>query len=146
MSRTASQIQNFATHLIAYELGNNNASEKITPAAFFIIEKLRPNLVTLIGNGGFSLLLSRALTLAKRQVPWLGRVSVNARGDLEGLADSLAHTDRDEFVKGRVALLAHLLGSLMDLVGEDVTLSVVHDIWPRASLNDWDPPRKGNKE
>ena len=81
MSRAASQIQNFATRLIAYESGYNNSSEKITPAAFFIIEKLRANLVTLMGNGGFSLLLSRALTLAKPQVSWLGRVSVNARGD-----------------------------------------------------------------
>jgi hypothetical protein len=146
MSRAASQIRDFATQLIAYESGNSNASEKMTPAAFFITEKLRPNLVSLMGNGGFSLLLSRALTLAKRQVSWLGMVSVNAAGDLEGLAESLAKIDREEFVKGRVALLAQLLGSLTDLIGEDVTLSVVHDIWPRASLNDWDHPGKGNKE
>ena len=138
MNRAASQIQNLATHLIAYESGNNNASEKITPAAFFIIEKLRPNLVSLMGNGGFSLLLSRALTLAKRQVSWLGMVSVNTAGDLEGLAESLARIDRDEFLKGRVALLAHLFGSLMDLIGEEVTLRMVRDIWPRASLNGWD--------
>ena len=72
-------------------------------------------------------------------------VSVNTAGDLEGL-ESLAQIDRDEFLKGRAALVAHLLGLLMDLIGEDVTLSVVHDIWPRASLNDWDRPGKEIRE
>jgi hypothetical protein len=145
MGRAASQIRNLASHLIFYESGDDNASQPTAPAAFFIIEKLRPNLVTLMGNGGFSLLLSRALTLAKRQVSWLGMLSVNASGDLEGLAEALAQIDRDTFLKGRVALLAQSLGVLVDSIGEDMTLSVVHDIWPSASLRDWDQPGKGIK-
>jgi hypothetical protein len=146
MSRTAAQIRNFATRLISYESGNNSASEKITPAALLIIEKLRPHLATLMGNGGFSILLSRALTLAKRQVSWLGRVHVNATGNLEGVAECLAGIDRDEFLKGRAALLAHLLGLLMDLIGEDVTFGLMREIWPKASPNDWDLGSKGDRE
>ena len=38
-------------------------------AVFLVCEKLRPHLAMLMGNAGFRALLSRALALAKAEVP-----------------------------------------------------------------------------
>jgi len=131
-------MRKFATRLISYESSKKKSSETMTPAAFHIWEKLRPNLVTLMGNGGFGALVSRALALANAEVPWLRTVHVNADGALEGLEESLARRDRDEFLEGMAVLLAQLLGLLVAFIGEDVTLRMVREVWPRVSLNDLD--------
>ena len=123
-----------------------SASETITPAAFLIFEKLLPNLVTLMGEDGFRVLLSRALVIADREVPWLRTMQVNADGALAGRAESLARIDGEQFLRGRAILWTHLLGLMVDLTGEDMTLSVLRDIWPRASLNDCDHLSEGEKE
>ena len=138
MSRATPKMRAFAERLIAYETSGNKSSETKTPAAFLVDEKLRPQLAALLGNAGFRALLSRALALAKAEVPSLRGVHVKADGALQGLDGLDAPVDPDEIFEGRVVLLAQLLGLLVVFIGENLTLRLVHEAWPKLSLNDFD--------
>jgi hypothetical protein len=131
-------MRDFAGRLIAYETRGNKSSETKTPAACLVSEKLRPHLATLMGNVGFRALLSRALALANTGVPWLRAVQVKADGSLEGLDELEAQVDPDEIFEGCVVLLAQLLGLLVAFIGENLTLHLVREVWPKLSLHDLD--------
>jgi len=136
MSRATPQMRNFAKRLIAYEAGGNKSSGIKPPAAFLVCEKLRPHLAKLAGNGGFHALLSRAFALANPEVPWLRTVHINADGSLEGLENLHAHLDHDELFYGGVVLVAQLLGLLVAFIGENLTLRLMREVWPKVPLND----------
>ena len=138
MSRATPKMRDFAEHLIAYETRQNKLSETKTPAANLVVQKLRPDLVNLMGNAGFRALLSRSLALANAEVPWLRAVHVKSDGSLEGLDDLEAQVGPDEFLEGRVVLLAQLLGLLMDFIGEKLTLGLVRGVWPQLTFNGLD--------
>ena len=92
-----------------------------------------------MGSGGYRALLSRALTLASEEVPWLRAVHVNADGALEGLKELEelhAQLDPDEYFEGRVVLLSQLLGLLAAFIGENLTLGLVREVWPKLSVSD----------
>ena len=99
-----------------------------------------------MGNGGFRALLSRALALANAEVPWLRAVQVKADGSLEGLEELHAQLDPDEFFEGRVVLLAQLLGLLVAFIGENLTLRLVREVWPKVPLDDLDFGNGGKNE
>jgi hypothetical protein len=124
--------------LIAYETRRNKSSAKKTPAAFHVGDKLRPQLATLMGNVGFHALLSRALAMANAEVAWLRAVHVKADGSLEGLDELEAQVYPEEIFEGKVVLLAQLLGVLVVLIGENLTLRIVREVWPKLSPNDLD--------
>lgn len=145
MSRATPQTRNFAKSLIAYETGENKFAEIKTSAACRVGEKLRPQLATLMGNVGFRALLSRALALANAEVAWLRAVHVRADGTLEGLDELEAQVHPDEIFEGCVVLLAQLLGLLVVLIGENLTLRLVRDTWPKLALNDLDFDKGGKK-
>ena len=136
----------FAERLIAYETTGNKSSETKTPAACLVGEKLRPHLATLMGNVGFRALLSRALALANAEVPWLRAVCVKADGSFEGLDELGAHVDLDEIFEGRVVLLAQLLGLLVAFIGEELTLRLVLEVWPKLPLKQLDFGRGSKNE
>lgn len=131
-------MRSFAGHLIVSETLRNKSTEAKNPAVFHVSEKLRPQLATLIGNGGFRALLSRALVLAKAEVPWLRAVYVNADGVLEGFEDVHPQLDPAEFREGGLALLAQLLGLLVAFIGPSLTSRLMGEIWPQISLVDMD--------
>ena len=128
-------MRDLAERLVAYETRGNDSSETKTPAAFFLIDKLRPQLATVMGNAGFRALLSRALALANAEIPWLRAVHVKADGSLEGLHELGERVDPDEIYEGRVVLLAQLLGLLVAFIGEELTLRLVREVWPKLSLD-----------
>ena len=131
-------MRDLAERLVAYEASENISSEAKTPAAFLVDEKLRPHLAMLVGNIGFRALLSRALALANAEVPWLRAVQVKADGSLEGLDELGAQIDPDQISEGRAVLLAQLLGLLVAFIGENLTLRLVREVWPKLSLTDLD--------
>ena len=136
-------MRNFAKRLIAYETLGNKPSE--TSAAFHVSEKLRPQLTTLMGNGGFQALLARALTLANAEVPWLRTVQVKTDGSLEGLEALHAKLAPGAFLECKVVLVAQLLGLLVAFIGENLTLRLVREVWPKIPLNDLDFGTGGKK-
>ena len=128
-------MRDFAKRLIAYETRESRYSEAKASAAFHVADKLRPHLATLMGNGGFRALLSRALALGNEEVPWLRAVHVKADGTLEGLEALHAQVDPPEFLEGGVVLLAQLLGLLVAFIGPGLTLRLVGEIWPQFPLS-----------
>ena len=142
MSEVPLQMRDLAERLIAHETRANKSSGTRIPAAFPVGEKLRPKLATLIGDTGFRALLSRALARARAEVPSLRAVQVEGDGSLGGLTEFDAQADPAEAAEGRVVLLAQLLGMLVAFIGEDLTLRLVRDVWPKFSLNSLDSGRR----
>ena len=133
MNRANPRIRNFATRLIGHETSGDKSPDLTTPAAFRICEKLRPHLATLMGNGGFRALVTRALALAKAEVPELRTVRVNADGTLEESSEPGVHPDN--LAEGRAILLAQLLGLLTAFIGAHLTLGLVRSVWPELRLS-----------
>jgi hypothetical protein len=131
-------MRDLAERLIAYETSLNKSSKTKTPPPFSVGEKLRPHLATFMGNVGFRALLSRALVLTNQEVAWLRAVRVKADGSFEGLDELDAQVDPGVIAKGRLVLLAQLLGLLVAFIGEDLTLRLVRGVYPQLSLGNWD--------
>ena len=146
MSRATPKMRDFSERLIAHETRANKSSETETPAIFLVVEKLRPNLATLMGNIGFRALLSRALVLTNAEGAWLRAVHVKVDGSFDGLDELEAHMSSEEIAEGGVVLLAQLLGLLVAFIGESLTLRLVRDVWPKLPLNDLDFGTGDNNE
>jgi hypothetical protein len=73
-----------------------------------------------VGSAGYSSLLQRALTLAKREFPALTGVEVMADGSLGDLEDTAPSSS---------VLVAHLLQLLITFIGEALTLTLLLNIW-----------------
>ena len=129
-------MRNFARCLITLETNEGKLSKTRAAAAFPVPEKLRPTLSMLVGNEGFRTLLARSLTLATAEMPWLSAVKVNAEGSLEGWEEIHAQLGPEKFREGREVLLAQLLGLLEAFIGENLTVSLVSEVWPNLSLRD----------
>ena len=145
MGRTTSQMRNVAKCIIAAEARGRKPSPTKKPAGFSISEKLRANLATLMGNGGYHALLSRALALAQAEVPSLRTIHVNADGTLAEVEEQRVQLDPDEMFERRVVLLAHLIGLLVVFIGEKLTLGLVREVWPNAKLDGLEFGTEGKK-
>ena len=137
-------MRDFAKRLIAYETMKSKSSKTNIPMTFPVSEKLRPQLATLMGNVGFTALLSRALALAEAEVPWLRSVHVEADGSFKVSDEAGSQIDPGVFFEGRVVLLAQLLGLLVAFIGDNLTLRLVRDVWPLNNL-DFDEGVKNEK-
>jgi hypothetical protein len=127
ISSVSPKTRELADRLVEFEKAAKIPNED-AHATCRVCEKLRPPLVTLTGTAGYSSLLSRALTLAKREVLALSELQVRPDGSLECLGGEAAQANP--------ALVAYLLSLLITFIGEDLTMRLVHDIWPDFSGSD----------
>lgn len=125
MNTSTPAIQALARRLIALESDREPSATPID-AALRTCDKLRATLSKLVGMAGFCSLMSRALAMARCEVPSLDAVRVLPDGSLEGLA-GVAH-DPD----AGVIVVARLLGLLVTFIGESLTLGLLNDAWPDA--------------
>ena len=119
------QTRDLALRLLAYQNAAGHTSSPTEFAAFGVCEKLRQPLINLAGVAGFRSLLSRALTLARAEAPSLNAVQVAADGSLQGLDKLRPQVDADQAGDAGIILITHLLGLLVRVVGEAVTLQLV---------------------
>jgi hypothetical protein len=119
------QTRDLALRLLAYEGIAGKTSEPTELAAFGVCERLRQPLITLAGVAGFRSLLSRALTLARAEAPCLSAVQVAADGSLQGLDELRPQVDADQAREAGIILITQLLGLLVRVVGEAMTLQLV---------------------
>ena len=131
MRRVTPRTREFAERLFALEAKGKTASDPKAAATFHVCERLRPHLSTVMGNGGFRALLSRALTLARADVSWLRAVEVKPDGTLEGLDVLRPQLAAEEMAAGQVAVLAELLGLLFAFIGESLTIRLLGEVWPQ---------------
>ena len=122
ISSISSGTRQVAQQLVAFEAATKKTPDDVAHATCRVCEKLRIPLVTLTGTAGHRALLSRALTLAKREAPALSDVEILSDGSLSGLKGDAA--------QAHPVLVAYLLGLLVTFIGLDLTMRLVHDIWP----------------
>ena len=127
---TAPMLREFAQRLLDFEATAGALSSDRITAMDRVSEKRRRPLSALAGVAGFQSLIARALTLAKEEARWLEAARVDPEGILTLGLDS--QLDNDRAVEGGVVAIAHLLGLLIDFVGKDLTLTLVHEVWPDA--------------
>ena len=138
MSRATQEMRDFARRLMALEASETKTPRTRFPADFSFADKLRPPLASLMGHAGYRALVSRSLVLAHTEVPWLREARVKTDGSLELTGDIGARVDPEEILQGRVVLIAQLLGLLVAFIGQNLTLRLVGDAWPKLSLADLD--------
>jgi hypothetical protein len=119
------QMRDLALRLLAHENAAGKTSEPTEFAAFGVCLRLRQPLITLAGLAGFRSLLARALTLARAEAPSLNAVQIAADGSLQGLDGLRAQVDTDEAGETGIILITQLLGLLVRVVGEAMTLQLV---------------------
>src|SRR5688572_27389180 len=98
-------MRNLARRLIAAEHQTRDSADTGGRTAFRVCEKLRVSLSALAGTRGFRTLLVRAVTRAKGEAPWLGKLEVGKDGTL--LIPELLEEEagRSEAAKGGEALV-----------------------------------------
>jgi len=90
-----------------------------------------------LGVDTFYALLGRALTLVKADFPFLETVTVEpAHACLIGLRESLDGQAVGQVSDGIVAVVATFLALLATLIGEELSLSVLVEVWAECSLAD----------
>jgi hypothetical protein len=136
MSTTSPETQDLARRLLAFEAAHDNSSAAGVDGAARVIEELRLRLIKLAGVDGFRSLLSRALTLAKAEVPSLNTVHVQVDGSVEGL-DGIEGSQEEAgaATQAGIVLVAHLLQLLVTFIGTPLTLRLVRDAWPDTFMD-----------
>ena len=136
MNRATPKLRGFAERLISSGVIETKSPASKPPAVFTVIEKLRPCFAQVVGELGFSAVLSRALVMASADVAWLRTVDVKPSGSLEVLDELEAKVDPKEIAEGRVVLLAEFVSLLVALIGERLVLQLVHQSMPKLSKDD----------
>ena len=121
-----------ARRLLAYEAAHAHRPDGGVNSAVRVLEQLRDHISKLMGALGFSTLLSRALALAKDEVPSLEAVQVRADGSLQGFDQDEQGQDAETTMNRDVVLVAHLLGLLVTFIGAPLTMRLLRDAWPEA--------------
>ncbi len=101
--------------------------------------RLHASLAKMVGASGFDVLLARALLIAKKNHPILADFVAGPVGALTGkhdsANDSANDSSRDHVAnkQAAVAVVACFVELLVVLIGEDLTMRLLHDVWQGAS-------------
>jgi hypothetical protein len=135
MAQPSSNLVELARRIIEQEAGGSNDPTPSAAAVDAACRRLRDHLVDLLGSGGVSALLGRALHLARREQPVLAPVAISEQPDscFSGLAESLAGSTEEEAAAASASVLTHMLGLLVTLLGEDLGMKPIRKLWPRAT-------------
>ena len=127
-------VRALARRLLALEAASPAGTDAHVPQAVRVCERLRISLTRFAGADGFTALLRRALALARAEFPSLSRVTVKPDCSIDGL-EALAADEADGGIEASAALIAHLIFLLVTFIGEPLTLRLVREAWPDASLD-----------
>lgn len=136
------EIRDLSRRLLACEAARVNSPGAKDDVAVQVIDKLRLHLVKFAGVEGFQSLLSRALTLAKVEIPSLNVLRVRADGSLEGFDEIKQSQDAAAAEQSGIILVAHLLGLLVTFIGESLTRRLVSDAYPDTCIGKADARTK----
>lgn len=133
---TPPETRDWVQRLLEHEAVVGKPYDPAEPAAFRVYERLRRALCALAGVDGFRALASRALTLARSEVPGLREVEIAADGSLRDLGE--LQIDKDHGEEAVATFIAQLLGLLLTFIGETLMLRLLQDVWPDAAFDDHD--------
>ena len=136
MNMASPEVQDLAGQLVAFEAALDGSADAHASAPVRVIENVREHLIKLTGVHGFRSLLSRALTLAREEVPSLASLQVTANGSLEGY-EGIDHSPKAGAAgQAGIVLVAHLVELLVTFIGAPLTLRLLREKWPDASLGE----------
>jgi hypothetical protein len=138
MDTPSPSIRDLARRLLAVEAASQSAADSRVPEAVRVFEKLQGSLTRFAGADGFTALLRRALALARAEVPALHGLTQMADGSMKGLEELAvaAGNSGGDVDNAAIAIIAHLLGLLVTFIGEPLTLRLVREAWPDATLDE----------
>jgi hypothetical protein len=136
MANLSAGITHLARHVLTLESGHSDSAKSEIECGVRACEKLRISLTKLAGTSGFSMLLARALALAIKKDPSLIPLHLGIDGCLTGV-DEVRRGLNGSHVEhhGGAIVLAELLGLLVSFIGESLTLTLVREAWPTASMD-----------
>lgn len=106
-------------------------------AAVLLWERLGPELLQIVGNGGFKALYSRSVRLTSVLYPWLAHdMSLPLDSQLFAeLKRRLQTQDEAMALQGGLALLTTFVDTLSSLIGESLTEHILRSAWRLDALN-----------
>lgn len=124
MIQRSTAMDGLVRRLLRHEAGGAQDAASLAAAVEGVCQKLSGELETLVGRGGVAALLGRAVNLTKREFPFLAgvRLQTDSPPSFEALHESLQSRSPAEADAASVALLANLVGLLINLLGEDLGL------------------------
>ena len=128
MSTPRPSLLRVATAVVATELSRASAGHEARVAERIMI-RLHEHLGKLIGPAGFDVLLARSLVLARRAHPSLSGCVAGAGGHLSW-PEEPGGANRASVERGAVGILSRFFELLAVLIGEDLTMRLVRDVWP----------------
>lgn len=96
------------------------------------LARLHQQLGKLIGPVGFDVLVARSLVVARRAHPKLCGIGTGRGGVLLGL-DAVPAEDAEELDEAATAVVAQLMELLVSLIGVDLAMTLLRDVWPTAA-------------
>jgi hypothetical protein len=134
MAHPSPRLLEIARRILEQEAGGSTERAASAAAVEAACRRLRDHLIDLLGSGGVSALLRRALYLAQREQPLLAGAAASGEGSecFTGLAESLAGRTEAEAEAAAAAVVTHMLELLVMLLGEELGMKPVRKLWPRA--------------
>ena len=133
MNNPSPQMRLVAERVIGWEKRAYKTASGAKPVVAVVCEKMQPVLGMLMGNGGFRVLLTRALARATLLEPSLQAARVTNEGALV-IESGSTPLDQKKLEAGSIALVAEVLGLLEAFIGEKLTIRFVRDAWPKLLL------------
>jgi hypothetical protein len=135
MAHPSPKLVELARRIVEQEAGGSPDPAASAAAVETACGMLKDHLVDLLGSGGVSALLRRALHLAQREQPLLAEVAVSGESAacFTGLTESLAASTDEEARAAAATLLTHMLDLLVMLLGEELGMKPIRKLWPRAT-------------
>ena len=123
--------------LLAHEARGDESADALAATADRVCQRLSHHSGKVLGVDTFNALLARSLALVKPDFPFLGTVTVEpSQACLKGLHESLREQDAGQASDAIVAVVSTFLALVAALIGEEVSLSVLVEIWAERSLED----------
>jgi hypothetical protein len=137
MRQATPQLRDLTRRLFAYQITRSPGPADLAEVMEGLCQQLRQRLDPLIGDGGFTALLKRAVKLANQEFAWLQPDSI---GDdpgcsLKALADAAARGRSGKEARASLELVfANVVWLLVTFIGEDLVLRLAQEIWPEVAI------------
>jgi DNA-binding GntR family transcriptional regulator len=109
--------------------------EAVVLVTICLWQRLAPELVSIIGEGGFKPLYARSVRLSCAQYPWLAPAAAAAPGEerFAPLQALLQAQDLTQALQGSAALFNIFLDLLASLIGEVLTTHLLSSAWSQGT-------------
>ena len=109
--------------------------DAVAPTTVRLWRELAPELISIIGEGGFKPIYARSVRLACRQYSWMAHDSVQPTGheSFAELQACLQGRDSAHARQASLALFTIFLDVLASLIGEELTTHLLHLAWRKET-------------